>query len=1004
MKKGRVLVALTLSLAMVASGWSAYAAVANQRSTAQVSGTQEANEQSLRLWYTKPASQGDLILSAGAFGTTKENNIWQQQTLPIGNGRMGANVYGEIASEHLTFNEKTLWTGGPSDSRPDYNGGNLVDKGQNGAVMQQIQSLFAEGRDSEASNMCNQLVGAQSGYGAYQAFGDVYLDFADMDTSDVTDYVRDLDLTTGVASVHFTSAGTAYTREYFISYPDNVLAMKLTAEGGSALNFDVRFPSKQGAAPEAEVADGVGTITVAGEVSDNQMQFNAQLQAVVPEGATVEANGAKLTVAGADEAVLFVSAATDYENEYPDYRTGQTADELDAQVAEDVDAAVAAGYDAVRESHLADYQGIFSRLALDLGQEPSQVPTDELLKAYKGGTASDAEQRELEVMLFQFGRYLLISSSREGSLPANLQGVWNDRAGDWNYVPWGSDYHMNVNLQMNYWPAYSTNMAECAIPLVEYVDSLREPGRVTAEVYAGVASDEDHPENGFMAHTQNTPFGWTCPGWDFSWGWSPAAVPWILQNCWEYYEYTGDEEYLETTIYPMLKEEAALYSQMLVEDEETGRLVSSPTYSPEQGPRTNGNAYEQELIWQLYEDAIKAAEILDTDAELVSQWRDIQSKLDPIEIGDSGQIKEWYDETTLGSIGSAGHRHMSHLLGLYPGDLISVDTPEWMDAAIVSLKDRGDVSTGWGMGQRINTWARTGDGEHAYELIRSLFNNGIYPNLWDTHPPFQIDGNFGMTSGVSEMLLQSNQDYINLLPAIPDEWADGSASGFVARGNFLVDMQWADGSLTDVSITSQNGGVCVMQNKLSNLSGATVTVNGQAVKPEILSDNRIAVETEPDDVVAITDIPAAEKPVEPTTIDVEDAVQQGGVWVTNPEITYAGNWTVWDGEASKHHGSTETEISGASAVGSSITYTFTGTGIEVYSPKNPRFSSFKILIDGEDKGTYSLYCDADSGLGQQKVASFLDLADGEHTIKLEAVEREGVYKWCFDYFKVYQNP
>lgn len=607
-------------------------------------------------------------------------------------------------------------------------------------------------------------------------------------------------------------------------------------------------------------------------------------------------------------------------------------------------------------------------------------------------------------MLFQFGRYLMIASSREGSLPANLQGVWSDRTGNWQSVPWSSDYHMNVNLQMNYWPVYSTNMLECATPLVEYVDSLREPGRVTAATYAGVVSDEDNPANGFMAHTQNTPFGWTCPGWDFSWGWSPAAVSWILQNCWEYYEYTGDLDYLRDKIYPMLKEEAALYDQILVEDKETGRLVSSPTFSPEQGPRTNGNAYEQELIWQLYEDTVKAAEALGVDADKVSQWKQTQSRLDPIEIGDSGQIKEWYHETTLGSIGSSGHRHMSHLLGLYPGDLISVDTPEWMEAAIISLKDRGDVTTGWGMGQRINAWARTGDGEHAYKLVRSLFQNGIYPNLWDTHPPFQIDGNFGATAGVSEMLLQSNQGYINLLPAMPDAWAQGSVSGLVARGNFLVDMQWADGTLTEARITANNGGTCVIHHQQGRLSEATVTVNGRAVTPEILDAHRISVETEPDDVVMITEIPAEEKPVEPKAIDVEDAIQQNGSWVTNPEITYQGNWSVWAGEAAKHHGSTETEISGAGSVGSTITHTFTGNGIEVYCPLNPRFSGFKISIDGEEQGTYSLYCEADSGLGQQKVASFMDLADGEHTIQLEAVECDGVYKWCFDYFKVYQNP
>ena len=812
----------------------------------------------LRLWYDKPASEGTVILSGGSFGTTAEENQWQQFTLPIGNGFIGANIYGEVETDHLTFNEKTLWEGGPSEDRPDYNGGNITGTDANGKTkadyFKEIQQLFLEGRDEEATALCNQLVGAgasdMDALGAYQAWGDLYIDFG-IERSQVENYMRDLNLNTSVSSVNFDYDGANYNREYFVSYPDNVMAMEFSASEAEKLNVEISFPVKTGR-PNGEpgreytaVADADSkTIITNGELTDNQMKMCSQVK-VVNEGGTVRADGEKLIVEDADNIVVYVAAQTDYKNDYPTYRTGETTEEVAAQVAERVNSAAEKGYDAVKADHIADYKNIYDRVDLDLGQSSTDLPTDELLAAYKSGSAEAAEERLLEVMLFQYGRYLTISSSRKGNeLPSNLQGLWQNRIGDSNRVPWGSDYHMNVNLQMNYWPTYVTNMAECALPLIDYVDSLREPGRVTAEVYTGVVSDEENPENGFTAHTQNTPFGWTCPGYGFYWGWSPAAVPWILQNCWEYYEYTGDVEFMRDYIYPMLREEAVYYDQILVWDEESQRMVSAPSYSPEHGPVTVGNTYEQSLIWQLYEDTIKAAEILGVDADKVEQWKDTQSKLDPLHIGDDGQLKEWYEETTIGSLPSeSGHRHMSHLLGLYPGDLISVDNPEYMDAAIVSLEERGDNSTGWGMGHRINLWARTGDGNHAYKLIRNLFNSGIYPNLWDAHPPFQIDGNFGMTSGVAEMLLQSNMGYINILPALPDTWADGQVSGLVARGNFEIGMTWVDGKAQTVNILSKNGGECIVQS--DNISLANVTdQDGNFVEVTVVDTDKISFPTE----------------------------------------------------------------------------------------------------------------------------------------------------------------
>lgn len=864
----------------------------------------------LRLWYDEPTSKGTNILSAGSGYDTDEKNRWQQHTLPIGNGDMGANVYGEIASEHLTFNEKTLWTGGPSDSRENYMGGNSTTKGQNGASLQNVQKLFAEGKTAEATAACNNtLVGESNGYGAYQPWGDIYFDYKDITEKNATEYQRDLDLKTAISTVSFKEDGTEYTREFFMSHDDDVLVARLEAKGSDKLNMDIRFPSKQGGKTVAEDND---TLKLCGALTDNQLKYASYLT-VKTESGSVTGSGDKLTVKDADTVTVYVSAATDYKNTFYNedktedyyYRTGESDEALAKRVKDTVDKAVEKGYQDVKETHLEDYQELFNRVSLDIGQTVSDKTTDQLLATYKNGSASAAEQRQLENMLFQYGRYLTIASSREDSqLPSNLQGVWNSLTNP----PWSSDYHMNVNLQMNYWPTYSTNLAECALPLIDYVDSLREPGRVTAKVYAGVES-KDGEANGFMAHTQNTPFGWTCPGWAFSWGWSPAAVPWILQNCWEYYEFTGDTEFMEENIYPMLKEEATFYNQILTEDKD-GKLVSSPSYSPEHGPYTAGNTYEHSLIWQLYEDAATAAEILGQDTELAAKWKENQSKLKgPIEIGDDGQIKEWYEETTLDSMkpqgaDPAGHRHLSHMLGLFPGDLIA-QKEEWLQAAKVSMDYRTDNSTGWGMGQRINTWARLGEGNKAHELIQNLFKGGIYPNLWDTHAPFQIDGNFGYTSGVSEMLMQSNMGYLNLLPALPDAWADGSVDGLIARGNFEVNMDWAKTSLTNAEILSKNGGSCEIG--YPGIANAKIVDSkGAEVKVEKVSDDRIKFDTTKGETYTLSEIP--ERPVK-APAQASAIYMENTAIVTFDAVANAENYLVYastDGKTYEKVGETKT--------------------------------------------------------------------------------------------------
>lgn len=836
----------------------------------------------LQIWFDEPVSKGTVLAGmAGSFNTTEEDNRWQQLTLPIANGSIGANVYGEVSKEHLTFNEKTLWNGGPSDGRPNYNGGNLTTaaNGQSmAAVFNGVQDLYAQGNDTEASSLANYLVGDSNGYGAYQSWGDIYIDYG-FANENATNYSRNLDLLNSVSNVDFTKDGTDYHREYFVSYPDQVLAIRLTADGDDKMNLNITFPidnaenvSAYNLGKNVTTTASGNRLTVAGQMQDNQLMLNGQILVANAGSGTVTpgADGESLDVINATEVVIYVAADTNYADEYPVYRTEDTVATLNARVKGLVDAAASKGYDAVMASHQADYKEIFNRVSLNLGQNevvPSAT-TDALLSGYKAGSISEAERRGLETILFQYGRYLTIASSRDGDLPSNLQGIWQNRVGDANRVPWGSDYHMNVNLQMNYWPTYSTNMLECATPLVDYINALREPGEITAQTYFGVEEGQ-----GFTAHTQNTPFGWTCPGWSFSWGWSPAALPWILQNVYEYYEYSGDVDYLRTNIYPLLKESALLYDNILMEY--NGRLVSAPAYSPEHGPVSAGNTYEQSLIWQLYEDAITSAEVLGVDAAKVAEWKETQSKLNPIEIGDSGQIKEWYTETTLGSIGESGHRHMSHLLGLFPGDLINVDNAEYMDAAIVSLQERGYVSTGWGIGQRINAWARTGQGDSAYACIQSLFSGGMYPNLWDSHAPFQIDGNFGYTSGVAEMLMQSNVGYINILPALPSQWSSGNVDGLVARGNFEVGIAWENASPYQVKITSNNGGQVQVQSE--NLAMATVVDNkGNLVQYDVISANRIAFDTTKGSVYTISNIPekgvtiAAPENITATRLDAEN--------------------------------------------------------------------------------------------------------------------------------------
>ncbi|OKL49912.1 glycosyl hydrolase family 95 catalytic domain-containing protein [Boudabousia marimammalium] len=817
------------------------------------------------LWYLKPASQTKLRLPAGSIGQG-DNNQWQQTTLPVGNGKIGGTVWGEIGTERITFNEETLWTGGPGTTS-NYNGGNNRNKGRDGLTLRSLNRQLAAGADTVNPH---GLTGGEDArqQGSYQNWGNIFIDYGFGNNTTFSEYRRDLNLDKGIASVSFKHDGKKYTREYFASNPDNVMVSRLKAEDGAELNLKISLNPNPGfSKTDASTKVNGDILTVKGALGNNGLIYNSKIKAIVDQG-TVGASkdGESLTVSGASVVTLYIAAATDYKQVYPNYRTGEDAEQVDLRVAKNIQDAANKGYGAVRDAHVADHEALYHRVSLDLGQSKlaanEELNTEKLLDVYNAGTATPAQKRELETKVYQYGRYLTIGSSRENSqLPANLQGIWSSTADDNAHgrTPWGSDFHMNVNLQMNYWPTYSANLAELAKPLISYATGLVEPGRVTAKIYAGANTAPGTPVGegqGYMVHTENTAYGWTTPGAAFSWGWSPAAMPWLLQNVYEAYEYSGDKGQLESEIYPLLKEESNFYVDYMLHkgflpaSDGTPRLTTGVAYSAEHGPQgTDGNAYESSLVWQMLNDAIESAQALGVDDSLVGNlencsvdnwakddsgrfidgsanrsWSCAQNLLKPIEVGASGQIKEWYFEGELGKKldGSpipsyqVNHRHMSHMLGLFPGDLITVDNPTYMDAAKTSMTYRGDDATGWGVGQRINAWARTGDGNHAYQLIEKQLKNAMYANLFDVHPPFQIDGNFGNTSGVNEMLMQSNstfvgtdgkkyQNYTNILPALPDQWADGKIRGLVARGAFTVGIDWEAGEAERILLHSGKG-------------------------------------------------------------------------------------------------------------------------------------------------------------------------------------------------------